>query len=68
LRLSGFVSWDPPIRLRLTKFFGMTVGKSAAEVNKGRDATAAKEIDALWREIKAAATKAARAKRRGGGQ
>ena len=53
---------------RASHITGMTVGKSAAEVNGGRDATAAEEIDALWREIKAAATKAARAKRRGGGQ
>jgi hypothetical protein len=67
------VSFDVPIAAtaithRASHITGMTVGKSAAEVNGGRDAAAAEEIDALWREIKAAATKAARRKRRGGGQ
>jgi hypothetical protein len=42
----------------------MTVGKSAAEVNSGKDSAASAEIDALWKEVKEAATKAARAKAR----
>lgn len=41
---------------------GMTVGKSAAEVNKGRDDKAVEEIEALWHEVKAAARKAAKGK------
>ena len=45
---------------------GMTVGKSAAEVNGGRDKMASAEIENLWLEIKGAAQKAARAKRRRG--
>jgi hypothetical protein len=40
----------------------MAVGKSAAEVNNGRDSAAAKDIDELWDEVKAAATKAAKAR------
>lgn len=31
----------------------MTVGKSAAEINSGRDKNAAQEIEALWCEVKA---------------
>jgi chromosome partitioning protein len=42
---------------------GMAAGKTAAEINKGRDATAAAEIDQLWLEVKAAAAKAAKNKR-----
>lgn len=41
---------------------GMTVGKSAAEVNRGKDDKAVEEIEALWLEIRAAARKAAKAK------
>jgi chromosome partitioning protein len=41
---------------------GMAAGKTAAEINKGRDATASAEIDALWLEVKAAAAKAAKNK------
>jgi chromosome partitioning protein len=52
---------------RVSHIQGMTVGKSAAEVNGGKDKAAAEEIDALWREVKAAATKAARARERAGG-
>jgi chromosome partitioning protein len=44
---------------RVSHITGMTVGKSAAEVNSGRDTAAAEEIDNLWREVKAAATEAA---------
>jgi chromosome partitioning protein len=51
---------------RVSHVKGMAVGKSAAEVNNGRDTAAAKDIDELWHEIKAAATKAVkgRAKRK----
>jgi chromosome partitioning protein len=52
---------------RVSHVQGMTVGKSAAEVNGGKDASAAEEIDSLWREIKAAAQKAARARAKGRG-
>jgi chromosome partitioning protein len=41
---------------------GMAAGKTAAEINKGRDATASAEIDQLWLEVKAAAVKAAKNK------
>lgn len=47
---------------RVSHITGMTVGKSAAEVNNGKDTAAAEEIDALWREVKAAAIKAAKAR------
>ena len=47
---------------RVSHITAMTVGKSAAEVNNGRDKAAAEEVDALWREVKAAALKAARAR------
>jgi chromosome partitioning protein len=40
-----------------------TLGKSAAEINAGRDTAAAEEIASLWAEVKAPATKAARARR-----
>lgn len=52
------------IMRRTSHVTGMTVGKSAAEVNGGRDAAATAEIDGLWREVKAAVNKAARAKKR----
>jgi chromosome partitioning protein len=52
------------ITRRTSHITGMTVGKSAAEVNGGRDAAAAAEIDALWREVKAAANRAVRARKR----
>jgi chromosome partitioning protein len=42
----------------------LAAGKSAAEINKGRDKVAATEIDALWLEVKAAAAKAAKARRK----
>lgn len=47
---------------RVSHVMGATVGKSAAEVNGGKDKAAAEEIDALWREVKSAATKAAKAR------
>lgn len=40
-----------------------TVGKTAAEVNSGKDSKAVEEIEALWSEVRKAATKAAKAKR-----
>jgi chromosome partitioning protein len=39
-----------------------TVGKTASEVNNGRDTKAVDEIEALWREVKALARKAAKAR------
>lgn len=45
---------------------GMTVGKSAAELNKGKDEKAAEEIEGLWQEIKAGAKKAVKAKAKAG--
>jgi chromosome partitioning protein len=53
---------DVPIVHRVSHITAMTVGKTAAEVNGGKDAKAAAEIDALWAQVKAAATKAARAR------
>lgn len=47
---------------RASHVAGMTVGKSAAEVNRGKDDKAVEEIDALWAEVKAAARKAFKAK------
>ena len=55
---------DTAVVRRTSHITGMTVGKSAAEVNGGKDTAAAEEIDALWREIKAAANKAVRGKKR----
>ena len=43
---------------------GLNAGKSAAEVNAGRDKAAASEIDALWSEVKAATIAAAKKKAR----
>jgi chromosome partitioning protein len=47
---------------RVSHVKGMAVGKSAAEVNNGRDTAATKDIDELWHEVKASATKAAKAR------
>jgi hypothetical protein len=47
---------------RVSHITSMTVGKSAAEVNGGKDAAARHEIEKLWTEVKAAATKAAKAR------
>lgn len=52
---------ETEIMHRVSHITAMTVGKTGAEVNKGRDQTAAAEINALWAEIKAAAIKAAEA-------
>ncbi len=43
---------------------GLNAGKSAAEVNAGRDKAAAAEIDPLWAEIKTATIGAAKKKAR----
>jgi chromosome partitioning protein len=55
---------EKSIAHRTSYITAMTVGKSAAEVNRGKDTQAAREIDALWAQVKAAATKAARARAR----
>ena len=47
---------------RASHVAGMTVGKSGAEVNNGKDKAAADEIDSLWAEVKAAAIRAAKAR------
>lgn len=56
----GIPVLNTAIARRASHITGMAAGKSAAEVNNGRDTAAAEEIDALWREVKAAATRAAR--------
>lgn len=53
---------DTAIALRNAHVTAMMVGRTAAE----KDKDAAAEIDALWREIKAAAQKAARKAKKGG--
>lgn len=53
---------ETQIAHRVSHITGMTVGKSASEVDGGRDKAAASEIDRLWAEVKAAAIKAARAR------
>jgi chromosome partitioning protein len=55
---------DTEIVHRTSHITGMTVGKTAAEVNAGKDTKAADEIDKLWAEVKAAATRAARARKK----
>ena len=49
---------------RISHIAAMTLGKSAAEVNKGKDKAAKDEIEALWQEVKTAAKAAQRAKLR----
>ena len=63
---SGVPIAETQITHRASHISGMNAGKSAAEVNGGKDTAAAEEIDALWAEVKAAAQKAARAARKGG--
>lgn len=63
---AGVAIANTQIAHRVSHVAAMTVGKSAAEVNKGKDTAAAEEIDSLWKEVKAAAIKAARAKVKGG--
>lgn len=55
---------DTAIGLRNAHVTGMMTGKTGAE----KDAAAAEEIDALWKEIKSATQKAARRARKGGAQ
>jgi chromosome partitioning protein len=45
---------------RVSHITGMNAGKTAAEVNGGKDVKAKEEIDNLWQEVKVAATKAAK--------
>jgi chromosome partitioning protein len=45
---------------RSSHISAMNVGKTAAEVNSGRDKDAAEEIDALWAEVKKLARSAAK--------
>ena len=49
---------------RVSHVKGATVGKSAAEVDKGKDTAAIAEIEQLWVEIKKASMSAARSRRR----
>lgn len=49
------------IRHRPSHIAGMTVGKSGAEVDRGKDKLAIADLDALWLEVKAAADKAVKA-------
>lgn len=53
---------ETSISHRASHVASMTVGKTAAEVNKGKDAAAAEEVESLWLEIKAAAQKAVKAR------
>jgi chromosome partitioning protein len=46
---------ESKISHRTSHVNSMTVGKTASEVNKGKDTVAAAEIDALWQELKKAA-------------
>jgi len=50
------------VKHRMSYIQGMTVGKSSTEVNNGKDKAAIAEIDDLWKEVKAAASKAAKRK------
>ena len=50
---------DTTLIHRVPHVTGMTVGKSASEVNQGRDRKAVAEITSLWQEVKATAIKAA---------
>ena len=43
---------DTELAHRTSFIASMTVGKSAAEINSGRDKKATEEIDALWSEVK----------------
>jgi chromosome partitioning protein len=53
---------EKPIVHRVSHITGMNAGKTAAEVNNGKDAAAADEIEKLWQEVKAKAIKAAKAR------
>lgn len=53
---------ETAITHRVSYLASMTVGKSAAELNKGKDKAATEEIESLWQEVKTAAKKSAKAK------
>jgi chromosome partitioning protein len=53
----GVPYFSTAIARRASHITGMAAGKSAAEINSGRDATAAAEIEALWQELKRAAVR-----------
>jgi chromosome partitioning protein len=51
----GVPYFGTAIARRASHITGMATGKSAAEINGGRDTAAAAEIEALWQELKRAA-------------
>lgn len=53
----GVPYFNTAIARRASHITGMAAGKSAAEINGGRDAAAAAEIEALWQELKRAAAR-----------
>ena len=53
---------DTIMHHRVSHMTGFAAGKTAAEVNGGRDKDAAEEIDSLWREVTAALKGARRGK------
>ena len=59
---AGMPIADTNISHRVSHVAAMTAGKSAAEVNGGKDKAAAAEIDALWLEVKAAVLAATKRK------
>ena len=59
---SGVPIAETMIAHRAAHIAGMQIGKSAAEVNKGKEKQAVDEIEALWQEVKTAAKKAVKAK------
>ena len=59
---AGMPIADTNISHRVSHVAAMTAGKSAAEVNGGKDKAAAAEIDALWLEVKAAVLAATKGK------
>jgi len=63
LEAAGVPVADREVAHRVSHITAMSSGKTAAE---SRDAAAAEEIDALWSEVKAAATKAAKARAKQG--
>jgi chromosome partitioning protein len=64
LEREGLALAKQQITHRSSHISAMNVGKSAAEVNGGRDKEATEEIEALWAEVKKAARAAARQKTR----
>lgn len=59
---SGVPLAETVVHHRASFILGLNAGKSAAEVNKGKDTKAADEIDRLWKEVRAAAVKGAKAR------